>query len=400
MIALPNVEHLLAFLSAGTQQIVVALTVVPLAAGVVGLGGWRETFAALARGEAPAGAGRLGLSLGLGALLGEVLSFSAPFAGAEQLNPDGAGLVFGFRILWGIALLVSLVLFLRWIVAGAATWLEVVAAGRSPRPAYAAGLAVGGSVLALWFALLLSFRAFAPLLTSSSSLPEVLVSIAVVAALIGGQIAIVTLQHALTLPALVSLWAFPLAAWFWRERAGSSTGSSWTHLDAPAHRLPFPRQAPLQPRTALRIGLAGGLAFCGLLLLVRLGLRLALPAETRDLDLFKLAVGFGQIGLAILTQALIAAVVGARARRLGALHGLFAAFVGGCAMAGGALGINLLLGGTIDPAFAWQTFSSMVNGGAVLALPAALAASALAGRAGHTRGRAADGRDVALPVPG
>jgi hypothetical protein len=58
----------------------------------------------------------------------------------------------------------------------------------------------------------------------------------------------------------------------------------------------------------------------------------------------------------------IAIIVATRVRWLGVLHSLFAAFVAGCVMAVGILGLNLAFGGTIDPPFAWTTFALVLNG--------------------------------------
>jgi len=66
-------------------------------------------------------------------------------------------------------------------------------------------------------------------------------------------------------------------------------------------------------------------------------------------------------------------------RRLGALHGLFAAFVAGCVMTIAILGLNLAFGGTFDLGVTWLTFALVVNVGALLALPSGLAVAALAG---------------------
>lgn len=73
--------------------------------------------------------------------------------------------------------------------------------------------------------------------------------------------------------------------------------------------------------------------------------------------------------LAVLVQVSIAIIVAARVRWLGVLHSLFAAYVAGCVMAVGILGLNLAFGGTIDPSFAWTTFALVLNGGALLSLP-------------------------------
>jgi hypothetical protein len=70
-------------------SMVTALLVAPLAVSVVGLGAWRGAFVALARGEAPRGAGRFGLGLGLGIVGGAALSLDAVMTGLS--SPDSGG---------------------------------------------------------------------------------------------------------------------------------------------------------------------------------------------------------------------------------------------------------------------------------------------------------------------
>jgi hypothetical protein len=80
---------------------------------------------------------------------------------------------------------------------------------------------------------------------------------------------------------------------------------------------------------------------------------------------------------AAVAQAGVAAIVASRVRRLSGLHGLCAAFVAGCVMTVGALGLNLLFGGTINSKLAWGVFNDVVNIGALLALPAGWGVSTL-----------------------
>ncbi len=274
-----------------------------------------------------------------------------------------------FHVLWGGLLVASLIVFFWWVGAGASVWLEVAATAPSPRPAYRAGLTIAGFVLAVWLGALFLIRdtkEILPVLFSSSD---------------GVRIAVWSIvQRPLTLLVLVALWAFPLSAWFWRGRLTSAVVSSWPFLDPSSDSLALPRRPPLRPGLALTTGVAGGLVFFGLLLLISLGLRLGVSEAVRGTDAFRLGFFIGQVGLAALMQAGVAAVVAGRVEPLGALHGLFAAFAGGCVMAIGALGRNLLFGGTIDAALAWITFSHVVNEGALLALPVALSAFAFATR--------------------
>jgi hypothetical protein len=121
-----------------------------------------------------------------------------------------------------------------------------------------------------------------------------------------------------------------------------------------------------------------GFLYWGVLLLIRVGARLSFPEAVRNTDDFLLAFYLVQVTIAALMQAGLAAVVAGWVRRLGALHGLFSAFVAGCVMTVGLLTLNLVFGGTANPKFVWDTFSQIVNEGALLALPVAWVVSGLA----------------------
>ena len=161
----------------------------------------------------------------------------------------------------------------------------------------------------------------------------------------------------------------------------SASGSSWAFLDPSPQPLVLPRQAPLRPGLALTVGVIGGMIFCVLSFIISFGLDFA------GFEIFVAWMLFGQAALAALMQAGVAAVVAAWVKRLGGLHGLFAAFVAGCVMAGGALVIDLLIAGTeviLAPSFPtafsiWFEVTIVINGGTLLALPTAWGVSALAG---------------------
>jgi Zn-dependent protease with chaperone function len=81
-VAYPNVISLLSFATTGMQvsgisHLGATLIFAPLAVGVVGLGTWRGAFAALVQGERPYAAGRLGIGLGLGFVLGQPLALQS-----------------------------------------------------------------------------------------------------------------------------------------------------------------------------------------------------------------------------------------------------------------------------------------------------------------------------------
>jgi hypothetical protein len=90
------------------------------------------------------------------------------------------------------------------------------------------------------------------------------------------------------------------------------------------------------------------------------------------------------IAVCALTQAGAAATIAGRTRRMRVPQALFAACSAACIGAAALLGLDLAFGGGVDLPFAWQTVSFAVDAGALLALPAALGAAAVAGRTGRT----------------
>ncbi len=372
MIAAPSVVTFLATLLTGVPQTGLeilggVLVFAPLAAGVVGLGAWRATFAALAQGRSGYGVGWLGIGLGLGVIAGQALSFGSYVDILANQALEQSSMSVPIEFFWGALLLAGLVLFLWWIVAGASTWLEVAATRGSPRPAYIVGLIIASLWLAVWLGFLIEIHELGSVALQLLAFDPLSVVWSVV-------------EHSFTTLMMVGLWALPLAAWFWRARTTSVTDASWAFLDPVPRPSTRFQHAPLRPGLPFRAGLVGGVGYCGLLLVIRIVLRLTIPEAQRSSEDFILTFFVGMIVLAALVQAAVAMVVAARVTWLGWVHGLFAAFVAGCVMTVGILGENLLFGGTIDSTFVWNVFSQVVNEGALLALPFALIAATLSGR--------------------
>lgn len=343
-----------------------SLIYAPLIVGVVGLGVWRATFAALVRGNEVSGVGGAGLGLGLGVILGQRISFEIYVNGlGNQIINQSSNLAL-FDILWSLLVLVSVLFFLYWVAAGASAWLNVTHTFRSLRRVCGLSVTIAGIWLAIWFGLIFILR----YLGSGTKSLFLLNTIAVTS---------VVAANPLTFFLLVSLWVFPLAAWFWRAHTQLASRWDWALLDLPPQHQSMPQQTPLRPGLAFIIGLIGGASYFVLPLVIRLTLRLILPMEIRRSDQAIFYFHFGTIALAALMQSFIAVVVALKVPRLGWLHGLFAAFVAGCLMTVGILGSILVFGGEIDASFAWSTLSEVVNEGALLALPFALAASAVSG---------------------
>jgi len=381
-IAVPNVLSLMSsFLDLLTQIVFsnlidwqmfgAALILAPLIAVAAGLSTWRTTFAALVRGQVPFGIGRAGLCIGVGLILGTFLSLSF-----DSSSLGNSLFQFILSLPWSLVVLVSLFLFLRWIATGTSAWLDVMISSRSPRLFYTVGLVMVSGVLVVALAQLFLFRQVATTIGGILETPsDLLIGFAGVAILSIGFLIFNTLLSPGMLVAFVCLWAFPLAAWFWRKQVTTPVEPSWAFLDPSSQSIILPRQDPFRLRFALIVGLVGGLVFCGLVLLIRIGVRLSVPEVIRGTDQSKLLFFYSSIVLAALLQAGIAVITVGWVRRLGSLHGLFAAFIGGCVMTVGLLGINLLFGGGIDLHFTWITFSFVINGGVLLALPITLIVS-------------------------
>ena len=385
--AITNVEWLLNLLhiGVGLGPLGAGVIFAPLVVGIVGLGAWRSTFAARVRGGGLPGTTQVSLGLTLGLLLGQPLSLLTsqtgsgyflsvdPPLGQFTLPPLIAQV--GLPLLWSILLLLLVFFFLRWIVASAAIWLEVAARSASPRRTYWLALIIASGVLGIFFGLFVRTQDITQTAIDSVNSAPIRETIQTIVSTSGLDPrfapVFVLISYMVTDPficlAFISLWAYPLVAWFWRRRTTMLAGSSWAFLDTSSypHHQTGPYDAPFRPGLALGMGLAGGLAFCILLLLFVSGLHLALSYDEVAL-------------LAVLLQGGIAAIVASYVRKLGGLHGLFAAFVAGCTMTLGILGFGLFSHGTIDLNFAGNVFLQVVNDGALLALLVGCTVSALA----------------------
>lgn len=355
-----------------------------LVVGIVGLGMWRTTFANQALGEVGFNTIRVSFALTLGLLLGQILSIIASQAGYGYFTEVGiwhttltASLSQALvSLVLSLLLLVILFLFLRWMIVSATLWLEVAARSSSPRRTYWIAFAIASGILGIWFGRL------SVILKSAQNLPDMQSLMNAVPGLLSltpeGSVRLSIVfplsQDPLVFLALIGLWTYPLAAWLWRKKTASVTRSSWAFLEPSSQfqTASLPYQPPFRLGLALVIGLAGGLAFCGLALLLVYGFHLS-PSINDLAD------------LAVLLQVGIAAIVAGTVRRLGTFHALFAAFVAGCIM--GILIVPLLaaplLYSGLDLDFilstTWLVFLQVVNEGAFLSLLLALIVSVLAG---------------------
>jgi hypothetical protein len=357
----------------------IPLLFISLAVGAVGIGVWRGAFGALVRGHTPHEAGRLGLALALGILGGELLLLASVLfnvsgsAGSDQASAAGSIVLLGSLTALGLTLLFSTVfLIFKWIAAAASAWLEVVLRRPSPRRALTISLVIASGSMTVWtvgIVLLLSWGLIVYAARHTLQLPE-LPSPGVVFS----NLAVLGLVMYVT---SVGLWVFPLAASLWRGRVASEVKSTWAFLEGESAPLALPAQAPMRPALALIIGLAVGLLFCTLLVLLRYHTYIApgLGRLIRSVD--GPTVGLVLNSISAFMQASAAAIAAAWIRRLGALHGLCSASIAGYVITGGWM--------LFFADYSGINFFYFLSTGTFLALPAALGVSALAGWIRRTR---------------
>jgi hypothetical protein len=419
-VAFQDVAHLLSLVipmwGAILRPLGSSLVFAPLAVGVIGLGIWRRTFVALADRVSVRGVTRLAFAMWVGVVIGQNLSF-ASFAvnRAEATLPmpteavplTGEGAVW-FVITWHLLLLVGLIVFVRWIAAGASAWLEV-SVGRSPRAAYRIGLGLASILLAVWMALLFFVDAFrtaggderflatavpeaealgVPIGATQALFASVGYDISATAALLLimaiGLAALVLVSPVMAL-ALVCAWAYPLAAWIYRRRRHAD--APWSMLSDGGALLPLTHGVGLRPGFALAVGGAAGAVGGALLILGSVLVVNAPPATMTDLFLPWMLIA--QPLISLMAQVAAAGIVAFGVRRLPVVHALFASFVTGAAAALCVLGFSLSEWGASDPGFAWTVAWAAagwaINAGSVVALFVA------AGVAGLTRAFSAGG---------
>jgi hypothetical protein len=349
----------------------------------------------------------VGLALGAGALAGEALAFEnvvksdAHPTGAMKLIGELVGFtpqkgvmssdLFGPGVLWAVAEVAAMLLFVLWIAACAKLWLRR-GGDRAPVAAAMAGLAAASALLTVWTGIFyLLYEVSAPAYR-----------------LLGGQLAGEAEKIAQTtwlgserlyrvvmdpqamdmyrrwpvLAALVLVWAFPLAAVV-RVR-GRPRAPRWTFLD----RSEPPPVVPvrLQVGRALLVGAGGGLLAIVAVFALRAGLHAWGSEATRGTLEFASAFYYWEVVLVLIAQGLTAVVAASLCRSQRVLSALLAAFVAGI-MGAAAILLSVPAGTCIhafsvspnpSPCAAWPTFFEVrfvgrqtLAEGAVVALVAA-----------------------------
>jgi len=362
-------------LSLPTQSIISALFFAFLVVGILGFGVWRAAFARSILGNISIGKGRLAFGVMLGILFRDFLG---------EIGSSVSYYLIFIELFWGGLLFLVLYALFHWIASTAEVWLEVAAASRSPRRVYILNLVLAIAISSVAFTWLLTNR----WVIERTSLTNLL-QIAGLLFIIFGNL-FVGVFNPIVWVALVCLWAVPMAAWFWRRQAVPIKTAPWAYLVGPPSELhPHPSSQSLQPGLAIKTGIKLGILFCGILLIVRILVRVSgLGDVINSNDSYKLAFFYVWIVLAVLLQIRAAVVVSRKVKRLGWTHGLFAAFIGGCVMTAGILVVNVIfrlmngeavsvsVGGGLEPALVWQVFSQVINFGTFFALVPSIVVSA------------------------
>jgi Zn-dependent protease with chaperone function len=361
-----------------------ALPFALLAAGVVGIGHWRQAFVARLLGRPAPGAARLALAVQGGFLLG--LYLAPDLAAQADRGPFATAPVVLFPVAWNAALFVGLWLYLRWIGSIATGWTEAAAAGRTGVATFWLSMAVAGLVLAVLFAELLLIR-FMSTGGPESERQDLLVGV------LGMR-----LYSALTAPGflivLVMLWAVPLLTWWLRWPRGSGPALAWAFSEpvalSPAGRGDHRRSAVVASIAASLCGLLGGA-----LVLWTIGFWRGNPAAGQLGLLVPLTIYAGGAS----ASALAAVFTGLAAPRYRAVYALCAAFFAAVVTVATTALYRIAVGLALSGDALSMLFVSVANGAVLLACPLLLAIAVLRAAAGIGRRSVGDPLLRQAPVP-
>jgi Zn-dependent protease with chaperone function len=354
-----------------------------LVVGIAGVTVWRAAFLADLRGESVPGQWRVGVGVAAGVGAGGLLALAETTVFPAGFGLTGSALVI-FEVWWYALLFAASVVFFRWVLACASTWLPVAAASDSPRRALVVGLipaalvATGG----LWFLFYIRGDASTGGLGLSASEPPLLTNELNDVAFLKYQ----SMYSPFFYVCVQLLWAVPIAAWLFRRRAAPVATARWALLDRGRGGLSGSPPPRLRPGFAALAGLVGGLGFGVVTIAASLVLTMASarPAVVAWQET-------GQVFAGVLVQTAVAAAVAARVRHLGVVHGLLAAFVCGAVTSLAALGADVLTNGfavlDLRHSLVPVTVSNYLNASLLVTLPAAGCAAGLASWARRTEAR-------------
>jgi Zn-dependent protease with chaperone function len=365
-----------AFVFVGSVNFIMPAVVFVFAIGAIGIGVWRSAFASLLKGGVPSkGTGWLGAAFVAGVVPNLVMLLAAVVLesfGEHPLPFETVLAVLVLKAMTYIVLLAGCLLIFRWISEAAAAWFEVVLQSRSPRPILLSTVATALAMVVVTLAMATTVVGMSFLSRPWQTWgPGWFYTYALVA---GGPLLVASL----------AVWAFPLAAVWWRKEVVPAESAPWVFLDDASPRIPT--QEAVRSKPALLIGIIVGLVY--LLPWQLLWLRHYLPTEI-DAGIYSAFDGlfawsrsvFGStsvlsLGSAAFFQALAAAIVAAHARRLSAVCGLFAASVAGFVIVVGDFVFWINFG---SPASLRAMSALATMGlGAVVALPTVIVAAWMA----------------------
>lgn len=338
--------------------VLTAMALGPLSGSVVGLGVWRATFATRFGATAPRRVGYLALGLGAGLTSGLQLSIARYWQQVQ--GSDTMALSAQGTLVWTAVLVAGLFLMLVWVAAAASSWLESRVSVAHIRSIYAAGIVTMSVLMAIVLGLAYQFRV---ILGFAENAHQSLRDIVVLSA-VGPLLSSVPPTAALVLDTII--WAFPLAAVFAGLRDDAEPGPPWAYLETSSPLPVLPAQTLVRLGLTLRAAAVGGLIWSLVIVGYSAFIYPAARASNGDAAGRLLSVMVQQGAVAVIGEALIAAVVAWRVKRLRVLHGLAAASIGGLIMTATSLATLTWLGEVLPLSAAWSFISMVVGDGALL----------------------------------
>lgn len=341
-----------------------ALAAAPFAAAVVALGIWRDAFRSLARSAPTAGVWRLGVALGAGFLVGEVLSFHqghgpggeqsgpsealAQLLGTPQVKAVASSAIVGAGVIWVVLPIVSFVLFALWLEATAAIWLSR-GGERLTRISLVVTMVAASSLLTVWTGTYFLLHDYGDL---SGGRPTVDRWYEEVGAemwngpyflfrfLMDGTPLVFTRWPFIATIAL--LWALPFSAAAIRGR------NAWpSRAFLGPDRPPAPRAERLNVLRAILVGAAAGLAAWAAILALRAVLHASVGSEPLSGNFF-FAHSYWEFVLALAAPILAAACAVPLCPRRPILHALLAGFVAGVISTAGVV-TGMTIASCVEP---------------------------------------------------
>lgn len=346
--------------SIGSTTFLVTLILTSFTTLAIGIGVWQAVFSARVLNKKISGMGRLGLIVGLGMLVGLSISFSSILLPSESgyASLAGSSTPFAvdwipdaianqvFEVLWRITFLVGLFFIFKWTATCASIWLETVSNQSNLRYITSLCLLLTAGLMAYWSGIAISLQKLGYLFplfliglltTLGSTFSSLEVSNATKWIL--NITTVLQVLSGFVFPLFILVWILPLAA---RLRALRTKLQSPFLAYEGTVDLPVTRYPHIHPFSTFLTGLAVGLGFLLTVALLRMFLHSFVPENDRLTQSWSLSIRLVQAYLAIFTQILLTIFISPFRKQIGWAHGLFAAFVAGCVMYAGIVGLEEL----------------------------------------------------------